>query len=163
MKLAIYTQHYENYGAHDWSGEGDCPQYWKAKGGDVYVIENLTQRQIAKIQDGGIPTLIKLLSRSNNYFREYVADFAIVDDSAKVCDEWETPTVLSLVCGSWSARRSSKNDGVWHNLIEGKDEQYCLDDRDGSYHAVWILKDGRRVDYTEACNAINDAKAHSNE
>ena len=30
-KLLITTQVYENYGSHDWDGEGECPQYWKAK------------------------------------------------------------------------------------------------------------------------------------
>ena len=28
----------ENYGAHDWDGAGECPQYWKCKGGDEYII-----------------------------------------------------------------------------------------------------------------------------
>jgi hypothetical protein len=39
MKLVISTQVYENYGAHDWDGTGECPQYWKAKGGSDYVIK----------------------------------------------------------------------------------------------------------------------------
>jgi hypothetical protein len=41
MKLVIHTQHYENYGAHDWDGEGECPQYWKAKGGDEFMVLNI--------------------------------------------------------------------------------------------------------------------------
>jgi hypothetical protein len=28
----------ENYGAHDWDGEGECPQRWKFKGGSEYKI-----------------------------------------------------------------------------------------------------------------------------
>lgn len=36
MKLHIQTQYMENYGAHDWDGEGECPQYWKFKGGEDY-------------------------------------------------------------------------------------------------------------------------------
>ena len=36
MKLHITTQYMENYGAHDWDGTGECPQYWKFKGGDEY-------------------------------------------------------------------------------------------------------------------------------
>jgi len=40
MKLLVTTQVYENYGAHDWDGTGECPQYWKAKGGNDYVIKN---------------------------------------------------------------------------------------------------------------------------
>jgi hypothetical protein len=39
-KLLITTQIQENYGAHDWDGEGSCPQYWKMKGGNDYVILN---------------------------------------------------------------------------------------------------------------------------
>jgi len=36
MKLHIVTQYMENYGAHDWDGEGQCPQRWKFKGGQDY-------------------------------------------------------------------------------------------------------------------------------
>ena len=39
MKVVIYTQFRENYGAHDWDGKGECPQYWKNKGGSCYVVE----------------------------------------------------------------------------------------------------------------------------
>jgi hypothetical protein len=41
MKLHIITQYMENYGAHDWDGEGECPQYWKMKGGEDYFILNV--------------------------------------------------------------------------------------------------------------------------
>jgi len=36
MKLHIVTQYEENYGAHDWDGEGSCPQRWKFKGGEDF-------------------------------------------------------------------------------------------------------------------------------
>ena len=38
MKLHIITQYMENYGAHDWDGTGECPQYWKMKGGEDYFM-----------------------------------------------------------------------------------------------------------------------------
>ena len=38
MKLHIVTQYMENYGAHDWDGVGECPQYWKMKGGEDYFM-----------------------------------------------------------------------------------------------------------------------------
>ena len=38
MKLFITTQFKENYGAHDWDGTGECPQHWKFKGGEYYVV-----------------------------------------------------------------------------------------------------------------------------
>ena len=47
MKLVIQTQIQENYGAHDWNGEGECPQYWKFKGGDTYLVEDLDREQDA--------------------------------------------------------------------------------------------------------------------
>ena len=36
--IVITTQVYENYGAHAWNGEGECPQYWKPKGGSEYKV-----------------------------------------------------------------------------------------------------------------------------
>ena len=50
MKLLISTQVYENYGAHDWDGTGECPQYWKAKGGSDYVIKRfkVAMRKLSK-------------------------------------------------------------------------------------------------------------------
>ena len=36
MKLHITCQYMENYGAHDWDGTGECPQYWKFKGGEDF-------------------------------------------------------------------------------------------------------------------------------
>ena len=38
MKLHITTQYMENYGAHDWDGQGECPQRWKFKGGEDYFM-----------------------------------------------------------------------------------------------------------------------------
>ena len=38
MASLITTQYRENYGAHDWDGTGECPQYWKNKGGYDYMI-----------------------------------------------------------------------------------------------------------------------------
>ena len=49
MKIVISTQVYENYGAHDWDGTGECPQYWKAKGGSEYIIEDV--QQFVKMND----------------------------------------------------------------------------------------------------------------
>jgi len=46
MKLVIQTQFKENYGAHDWDGKGECPQYWKFKGGETYVFANLIPNDV---------------------------------------------------------------------------------------------------------------------
>jgi hypothetical protein len=41
MILVIDTQYMENYGAHDWDGQGSCPQYWKMKGGEEYMVTGI--------------------------------------------------------------------------------------------------------------------------
>jgi hypothetical protein len=77
--LVIQTQYKENYGAHDWDGKGECPQYWKFKGGSTYFVTNLTSEQITKIANGGIPTLSKLIEHKSDYCEEYILDWEIRD------------------------------------------------------------------------------------
>lgn len=76
MKLLITTQVYENYGAHDWDGEGSCPQYWKAKGSGEYYIKDMTESSMVEAM---------LVNRSKieqdtDYCRESIIDFALVPD-----------------------------------------------------------------------------------
>ena len=60
MKLVITTQIRENYAAHNgFNGE----YYWKMKGGNTYVVEDLSSKHVNKIADGGIPTLTKLIEQ----------------------------------------------------------------------------------------------------
>jgi hypothetical protein len=74
-KLLITTQVYENYGAHDWDGVGECPQYWKAKGGNDYVVKKFKG-------DATMATMcLRAQIESDNYaFRETVIDFRLVKD-----------------------------------------------------------------------------------
>lgn len=58
----IYTQIIENYGAHDWDGEGECPQYWKKKGGNTYLLTD----EVDPI------ALAKAITRKDEYFSEFV-------------------------------------------------------------------------------------------
>jgi hypothetical protein len=109
MKLVIQTQIKENYGAHDWDGKGECPQYWKFKGGNSYVVEGLTGKQINKIGQQGIPTLTALIEESNESWQEYILDWEIVEDDATVCEAWEAPIVMSYVDGEWTAREVTEN------------------------------------------------------
>ena len=76
-KLHIQTQVYENYGAHDWDGTGQCPQYWKAKGGRDYMIP--------KIKNDTEATMAVMAMRSqiecdNEGFRETIIGWNIVND-----------------------------------------------------------------------------------
>ena len=79
MKLLITTQVYENYGAHDWDGKNECPQYWKAKGGDEYVVKNFQGGQ----GDAATTALMLLrdqIEKDTPYYREQIIDWKIVKD-----------------------------------------------------------------------------------
>jgi hypothetical protein len=75
MMLVIRTQFMENYGAHDWDGKGECPQYWKMKGGSEYKITgiplNIDYQEV--IAAAGI-------EYSNEGAREYILDWSIEGD-----------------------------------------------------------------------------------
>ena len=75
MMLVISTQVHENYGAHDWDGNGTCPQYWKAKGGADYKITNIPLNidYLAVVALAG-------LEGGNDYFREEIIDWKIEGD-----------------------------------------------------------------------------------
>ena len=77
-KLLITTQVYENYGAHDWDGEGDCPQYWKAKGGNDYVVKKF--RGSAFDTTTAVMALRSQIEEDSNYFRESILDWRLVKD-----------------------------------------------------------------------------------
>jgi len=56
FRIVVTTQYYENYGAHDWDGNGKCPQYWKAKGGSQFSIP-LSLQQVVNLGAAGIAAL----------------------------------------------------------------------------------------------------------
>jgi hypothetical protein len=87
MKIVIQTQVRENY------GDANNP-YWKFKGGDTYVVPNLTSAQAAKVMEVGIPTLTALIESQNEGFEEYILGFNVVEDNAVTNDPWETPFSL---------------------------------------------------------------------
>ena len=76
-KLLITTQVYENYGAHDWDGEGECPQYWKAKGGNDYVVKKF--KDLNKVTET-VMALRSQIECDNEHFRETIIGWEIVGD-----------------------------------------------------------------------------------
>lgn len=87
MKLVVSTQIYENYGAHDWNGEGECPQRWKAKNGEYYHFTNFVpdcanlHKQVSGlIAAAGIEC-------NDNYYHEYVLDWTVESDDYLSPDE----------------------------------------------------------------------------
>jgi hypothetical protein len=75
MMLVIRTQYMENYGAHDWDGTGECPQYWKSKGGSEYKILdiplNIDYNEVVSVAD---------VEKNNDYCREYILDWSLESD-----------------------------------------------------------------------------------
>jgi hypothetical protein len=79
MKLHIWTQDYENYGAHDWDGEGECPQYWKAKGGaDFFVVKFRGGEAEATT---AVMALRSSIEENSQYFRREVLGWKLVDNN----------------------------------------------------------------------------------
>jgi hypothetical protein len=76
MKLHIITQYMENYGAHDWDGEGECPQRWKMKGGEDYFILNVD----ADEADAAIAQVRDDIEWNDIGSRQYIIGYGIVAD-----------------------------------------------------------------------------------
>lgn len=144
MKLVIHTQHQENY------GDSKTP-FWKFKGGNVYIVNSLTERNIKNIKEKGIPTLRGLIESSNSGFIETVVSAQVVNDSAITHDEWETPWMLSYEDGKWVAKRTVMNDGMFREGIESKTEQYDMlpNGERTNYKAVFVLDNGRNMTYDQ--------------
>lgn len=130
--LVIQTQVRENYGAHDWDGKGECPQYWKFKGGHTYFVTDLTSAQINKIANGGIPTLTDLIEYKDSHFEEYILDWEIRDlgkngdGKGPICEPWETPIEFYYDSG-WKCRTHhtpSSEYSMWNRAIIGRAEQW---------------------------------------
>lgn len=149
MKLVINTQYMENYGAHDWTGEGECPNHWKCKGGSTYVVEDLEESHIVKINMDGIPTLTNLLEHGSNYSTEHIIGYEIVEDDVDVYEEWETQYILSYQqdgegpFGKWVCREISNIE--YSNVVDKKIASYDL--LDGGERANYVceyrsVKDG---------------------
>ena len=77
-KLLITTQVYENYGAHDWDGVGECPSYWKAKGGSDYVVKKF--KDLNKVTET-VMALRGQIECDNEYYRETIINFEVVADN----------------------------------------------------------------------------------
>lgn len=91
IRIIFSTQFLENYGAHSWDGEGECPQYWKPKGGSTYIVactpEQLASEWFYNAVENGI-------AKRNDYEQEYIVDVKVVDAvdfvESDYVDFWET-------------------------------------------------------------------------
>ena len=154
MKIVITTQIRENY------GDATNP-YWKFKGGDTYVVPNLSVAQTLQVKERGIPTLKALIETRNEGFEEYVVDWSILDDDATVCEPWETPFNLYWEQGRWVARRTVDNGeyGYMRNEVASKTEGYDMlmgGDRE-NYVVTYTMRNGDVVDSKDVETYLNKA------
>lgn len=77
MKAVILTQVYENYA---WREDGTIgtgvDAYFKPKGGDEYVIRNVSEDQAFEI----LEKVAGQIEKSNDYYQEFIVDVKIVED-----------------------------------------------------------------------------------
>lgn len=112
MKLVISTQFRENYGAHDWDGKGACPQYWKNKGGDTYVIDV----SIEQAQDPAFYNAVcACIEHSSDYIDEHLVSSELVDDIdfdvTEFVEQWEVPVWASFSDGHLVCRTEVRSYG----------------------------------------------------
>ena len=80
MQLLITTQIQENYAAHDWDGEGTCPQYWKFKGGNDYKYALGFQLRNAEAIAELVEYFRPRIEEDNEYYKEHIIGFSVVSD-----------------------------------------------------------------------------------
>jgi len=115
MKIVIQTQYKENYA---WNEDGTlgtgADAYWKFKGGDTYIVNDVTadQAQLSTFWD----KLEAMVTYSNDASMEYILDMEVVDEADFKLEDhiqpWETPTYLNMrPSGDLAfAKRVYKND-----------------------------------------------------
>lgn len=96
MKMLFTTQYFENYGAHDWDGTGECPQYWKPKGGSHYVMYGVDLQDVLNTDVAG--EVEAFLSTSDDYCRVEVIDWELFSDfEDEGLTEWELESLRKVV------------------------------------------------------------------
>jgi len=110
IRVVFTTQYLENYGAHDWDGEGECPQYWKPKGGSTYIV-SASADEIAMSTWWDIAE--RAIETDNDYEREYIISHAIVDaidfNIADFVDFYEAPTLMQYENGVFHCEQAILN------------------------------------------------------
>ena len=98
FRIAITSQVYENYGAHCWDGTGECPQYWKAKGGNEYQRNIGTATDVIQLGSKGIARIIDEMRAKfetlNDSWHEYMISWAVVPTTEETYYETDLREML---------------------------------------------------------------------
>ena len=101
----VTTQYRENYGAHNWDGEGECPEYWKNEGGDTYIV-------LSNCDDNDIR---QLFTHSSDYSQTSIGGYLKVDTledaNEKYFEPWENVvTIGKNPDGTFTKTSTSNSD-----------------------------------------------------
>lgn len=146
MAKLVTTQYRENYGSHDWNGKGDCPQYWKSKGGEVYIVDDSIDIKIFE------DTIVY----SDNYSEESVVNVieCSEDEADSKLDPWEIRTYVSRYengmfkmsevidneeskCYEKEVLKVDKNYILYKDLLNERKKKPIM--------TVYVMEDGQRV------------------
>lgn len=157
--LVVRTQVLENYAFPDYDGQGECPQNWKPKGGELYVIRDVIP-DITEEKEL-LDDLEKYITQNDNYTQEYIQNFRMYPDGvsfSEFADEWENPIFLKPFVRCyiekgirdyfWNAKRMTYNDGDMRDEIEVKYESWVMkenNERD-KYKAYYKMTNGAVYD-----------------
>ena len=170
MKLVIQTQNKENYAAHNEDYvHGVDGAYWKFKGGDTFVVEDLlnsvcfTEKLYASAAYAVVDEIKELICFGNEFFEAYMIDWEIAGDDATVCEHWETPVILSKVDDKWIATKVSDNRGEngWRRkeILEVTETWDCAPyDNIENYNSTFLMEDGVTVSYNGLAKWFEDQK-----
>ena len=146
MATIVSTQYRENYGAHSWNGKGDCPQYWKSKGGEVYIVDDSIDIKIFE----------DTIGYSDNYSEESVVNVieCSEDEVDSKLDPWEIRTYVSRYengmfkmsevidneeskCYQKEVLKVDKNYILYKDLLNERKKKPIM--------TVYVMEDGQRV------------------
>ncbi len=80
MKLHLQTQYMENYGHHDWDGTGECPSYWKFKGGIDYKYDLGSALRNDETLAEIVEHFRAEIEEDNDYYRNHIIGYEVVAD-----------------------------------------------------------------------------------
>jgi hypothetical protein len=103
-KLIIETQYMENYDVDEVTEEG----YWKFKGGNTFIVDNVDVNNIQSVANEIIP----LIEYDNSMSREFVIEWTVVNDDwqsqyEKDQKEWDAGSMYH------DPRLFKNEDGHW--------------------------------------------------
>lgn len=152
MNIVIHTQIRENYGSHDWDGKGECPQYWKMKGGNTFIVRLVTVEQCqSKSFWDSLETAIE--SRSESW-EEYIVSTDVIDEVDFVesdhVEEWDSPINLSFAEGRLLATRYTTYEWATPDEFVAKLEQWVQVNGDREqYVLMFERQDSTLITYKE--------------